>query len=486
MKTTNIYIIVLTLLLSVPVQAQTASTSGANELFDGLVNTLHDVKDDVIETANKVKDKLNDVRDKNKENIEKLEFALKFRTGDIKLIMKKNKDVTEEDMTLIAVPISKQGDMFGYREFLTDASLSVEFDWDNRALKMVGKSKSNAEMGILGYLGGSDIQIDKEENITQYTDKDGNWYTPVEDMEGFEDKRYIKFNAKQMAVDRLRSMIDIDIEVLANKLEMIVRYLEQLIDWDREYAGGLLGYRLQDLIKSEDALDENLNEAIKAILSKELEEIGGFPIFIHWAFKYSPEAIKKYYGNKVSETKLDCDGYTNACSKFKVLQGPDKGKSMSFDRLGRLTFINSLKEGTAKFFYDRDITVTLPDPNEVITLSSMMGKIRGKQKQQEEQTKKEQEEAKKRATEELAKRKKKELISKIELKIYKEEADIADLEKELRKPRPKSESDSIKKEIEDKKTKVKQYKGMIETLKKEINPEEDTAQTKDNTQENNN
>ena len=101
-------------------------------------------------------------------------------------------------------------------------------------------------------------------------------------------------------------------------------------------------------------------ETIKKLLSKELEVIGGFPIFIHWAIIYSPEVIKKHYGNKVSETTFDCDGFSNACTKLTIISGKEKGKLMLFDRYGRLVFIDTKGEGTALFQYDRDITVNLP------------------------------------------------------------------------------------------------------------------------------
>ncbi|MBU3822955.1 hypothetical protein KO566_12865 [Flavobacteriaceae bacterium XHP0103] len=381
MKTTNIYIIVLTLFFSVSLQAQTKSTSEANELFDGLVNTFQDVKDDINETANDVKNKPGDVLNEIKDGLDKISFWEKFMQGDILLVMKADKDKPWRNIT---ESNSDYTEGFYYLD-LGDNSLEIKFDWDNRALIMEGES-SGYSFGKYSSHGEYEIFGKKEKELVQYTDKDGNWYSPVEDMEGYEHIKYIKFNAKQMAVSGLQGLLDLSID---SKVEEIKNYLFQLIlhyQIDLVKIGAELGgseyslpLELHKLLQNFDEknaeFQKKLEEAIKAILSKELEEIGGFPIFIHWAFIYSPEVIKKYYGNKVNETKSDCDGYANACSKFTVLQGPDKGKSMEFDRLGRLKFINSLEDGTAKFFYDKDITVTLPDPSVVMSLSDLTGDI---------------------------------------------------------------------------------------------------------------
>ncbi|TBN06708.1 hypothetical protein EYD45_02155 [Hyunsoonleella flava] len=397
MKTTNIYIIVLTLLLSVSVQAQTKSTSAGNEAYKGIENSFLDFKDDVIETVNDVKDKANDVLDDIKDGLDKISFWDKFMQGDIQLIMKgSNERVELESDSAIDARGYKRN---YYLKEIGDNSLEIRFDWDNRTLIMEGET-SGWDFGRSFSSGKiSDYKKDSKKFV-QYTDKDGNWYTPVEDMEGYENIEYIKFNAKQMAVSNLQKLLDLSMD---DKVEKIKIYLFQLIQHHQidlamlggggggEYSLPMGLYKLlQNFDEKNAELQKKLEEAIKMILSKELEEIGGFPIFIHWAFIYSPEVIKKYYGNKVDKKTFDCDGFANACSKFTVLQGPDKGKSMEFDRLGRLTFINSLKEGTAQFFYDKDITVTLPDPSVVMDMSNMMSDI-FKQRNMEDNYKKKKE-----------------------------------------------------------------------------------------------
>ncbi len=404
MKTKYI-LIALTLLLSTALQAQSEAASENNGFMDGLVNTLDNFKDDALEAVEDVVG--NVTMDDVKDAFKKIGFWEKFMQGDIRLIMKKH-----DDFYLTGVSTSKQGDMFGYREFSIDASLSVEFDWDNRALKMVGKGERFVEMGNIGYLGGADIEKHFEDNIVQYTDKDGYWYVPVKfegqafANEGLSGEKYVRFNAKQMAIDNLNDILDLSIDLMTDKLTSELIGLTSVIDFTNPeilIAGdGVLGLLVMSLKNKEYAKElwnnaENLGdekhlefqkdveETINALLSKELEKIGGFPVFIHWAFLYSPEVISAKYGNKVEKTSFNCEGVPKGCLKFTIKSGPDKGKSMAFDRQGRLKHINALKEGTATYYYDQDITVKIP---EALDLGWYFGNKKRNQELYEEVTKK--------------------------------------------------------------------------------------------------
>jgi len=118
--------------------------------------------------------------------------------------------------------------------------------------------------------------------------------------------------------------------------------------------------RLEKLIKgiANVGNSNDLKEVIKALLNEKYAELIGFPVFIHWAFLYSPDLIKSKFN--VSEKKFDCNGIPGGCTELTVLSGEDKGKSMRFDQYNRLIFIDAKKEGTAQFQYGFDFTVNLP------------------------------------------------------------------------------------------------------------------------------
>lgn len=449
MKTKNI-LITLTILLSTVLKAQTKSTSVSYPATDGIVNSLNKfIDDDFSEKVGDVKEKSDGILNEIKDVFEGINFWEKFMQNDIRLKMivkNENKGRTRLDDGV------KDGGGSGFYAYnIGDDELYVEFDWDNRALSMIGNSSKTEYYNGTKTMGGSKLfEVGGKDKIVQYTDKDGNWYSPVEDMEGYEHVKYIKFNAKQMAVDMLNSWLDLSIELNTNKLVSELLGIASTIDIENPVMNfaaegpiyGLLVTMIDPNIGFEhyetrgDAaqieLQNKLNEAIKALLNKKLEEIGGLPIFIHWAFIYTPETIRQHYGSMVKETPFECDGVANACTKFTVLQGEDSGKSMEFDSYDRLKFINAKKDGTANFFYDKDITVTLPDPSEVMSLSNIMGDLLkgGDEKRTEQEIQKDY----------------KEIIEKLRREDAKKEEILEYIKKEIRELEVKRERAITKKE----------------------------------------
>ena len=102
---------------------------------------------------------------------------------------------------------------------------------------------------------------------------------------------------------------------------------------------------------------ESSKKEIRNIINEKYLSIAGFPVFIHWAFLYSPNFIRAKYN--VTETKLN---YHNipGCTKLTVASGKERGKYMIFDEYNRLIYIDSKENGSVQYFYGRDLTVTLP------------------------------------------------------------------------------------------------------------------------------
>ncbi len=338
MKTTNIYIIVLTLLLSVSVQAQTTSTSSGNEAYKGIENTLLDFKDDVIETVSDVKDKADDILDDIKDGIEKIAYLEKFMRGDIRLLMLSIEENSKFNYSGIKIFTENGFDLYTRNEDNT-SSLYIEFDWDNRAQKMVGKGDAfDSHIGFLSTDAGGDIGkfTNKAHSSVQFTDKESYWYVPLKAESG--NTMFIKFNAKQMAVESLKTLQDLAIDLKASDFAKILMGLMSKLDFQNLLSSippenylaaifselGQIDYAEMNNLGDEkiSEIEEKIKELIEQLLSQQLKEIGGFPIFIHWAFIYSPEVIKKHYGNKASETTFDCDGFSNACTKLTITSYP--------------------------------------------------------------------------------------------------------------------------------------------------------------------
>ncbi|MEZ4796557.1 MAG: hypothetical protein R2785_05255 [Flavobacteriaceae bacterium] len=414
---TNYILIGLALCFYLNTTAQMANSKGGDDPWENLQNTFNESfpKDD--------SDELN-----------KLSRWNRLRQSDIRLKMiVKNENKGRRRLDKPNDTIG--GDGF-YEYKYGDDELIVEFDWDNLALSMKGTSAATEYYDGQKAMGGDRIFKEGGDTVVQYTDKDGNWYAPVENMEGYEDIEFIRFNPKTelLAVADILDSIDI------NKLAFLLSgYLKTLDLNDAD-----LGFKLSEdfglniaklLIDGHANLQEELEKALKTLLKDNFSKIGGFPIFIHWAFLYSPEYVKSK--ERVTESKVTFAGNPNCTKLIVTSSGENKGKSMIFDEYDRLVFINSLKEGTAQFFYDRDITVTLPDPKVVMDMSEIFG---GFSKKEDENNTKESSDEIKKAIEE-AKRK-----SVIE-RLRKEE--LAKLEAQLKEAVTPQEREEIQQKIKE-------------------------------------
>lgn len=363
MKTKYI-ILTISILFSIckPTQAQ----NDAGSFFDGLQETLIEAASNSTNPA--VRDKLR-------------KFML--GKGDIQMWMianlvdKNHRDAAREDLPL---------DIYAYKSDGKD-EIYGEFDWDNKALSMRVSGTSDTEY----YLGtkskhGDHLFTDKASGThMQYTDKDGYWYVPYDDPNG--EIEYIKFDAKQTAQGALEAGQDLLMEIWLNDTATQLLGLAELFTSDAWL------YHLKGVVadpdvlvkKQKEILDEletlgdkttynkleKIKEALKVLYDEKMAETVGFPVFIHWALMYSPDYIRAR--EDVKTEKYDCNGIKNGCTKLTVTSsGENKDKYMEFDQYDRLTYINSLKEGTVRFAYGKDLTVNLPP---AITLGSIIGGI---------------------------------------------------------------------------------------------------------------
>ena len=329
-----------TLLFCANITGQTSTENSGGDMFNGMKNTLDNLK--------------------SKGN----EALRLWRVLNQDIVMELNAEF-EEDTEHI-----------WYYSGAHEGSIHGEYDADNRALSM-HLTGSEYKTGIKA---SGLTKISKAQDHYQFTDIDGYWYVPYDDPNGQYD--YVKFHAKQTVVSALQELIDIaamiNAENLATTAEEIFGQL------DSEFLKYLSNNKFDQLIiainKNLAALSKasqvELKKMIHDILKERYTEQLGLPVFIHWALIYSPNLVKKE--KNVSETSLTYRGLPN-CTKLTVLSGKDKGKSMIFDPYDRLVYINALKEGTVAYYYDRDVTVTLPP---ALTMSNIMGNIE-KEKQKE-------------------------------------------------------------------------------------------------------
>ena len=279
--------------------------------------------------------------------------------GDIRLYMSSHDEGNFYDLS----PTKQNSGLF-YNRGRSDASIYAQLDWDNKAMSMhVKNSKYMEGIGVAGTGGG--FGKSHSTDHYQFTDKHGNWYVPMELESG--GIIYIKVEAKQYAIEAFKGLHDLSIDLAAADGVQWLLGAAKNIDWKKLEDSGydLKKSGLQDISTTilegreiNAQLQKELKEVLKLLLNKQYSDIAGFPIFIHWAFLYSPKLIKSKYD--VTENSFDCYGLPNACTELKVKSGKEKGKSMIFDQHNRLVFINAKKEGTALFLYDKDVSVTLP------------------------------------------------------------------------------------------------------------------------------
>lgn len=303
-----------------------------------------------------------------------------LRKSDIRLRMIAKNDKGRTRLDNPGPTATGGGDGF-YMYKSGNDEIYAEFDWDNVALSMLGSGSTTEYYDGTKAMGGTEIYKEVGDEIMQYTDKDGYWYVPYDDPNG--KHKHIKFNAKELIVGGLNDLIDLASEENAENLMFLLEETFKTIDWDDlgyEYhaiaitASGTLNEMIKKLASEE--TKKQLKDGLKELISEELSQIGGFPIFIHWALLYSPDSIKAKFQHK--ETTVPFRGIPN-CTKIQVTSGEESGKSMIFDQYDRLVFINALNDGTAEYFYDKDVTVKIPP---AATLSSIMGEFQTANKEE--------------------------------------------------------------------------------------------------------
>ncbi|MDX1364334.1 MAG: hypothetical protein R3243_08965 [Arenibacter latericius] len=248
-----------------------------------------------------------------------------LRTNDISMVMNADPAYKPPGVLNALLGINPSPSITSKKVKLNKA-MYAEFDWDNKALSMLGKG-------------------DKGEDVYQYTDKEGYWYTPFDDPDY--PNFYVKTNVKELAINVLKDLYEIDTETYEKENAETYADLAKLINLKHPTLK-------QALLTSK----QKIGDALNLLLTEQQTKMVGFPVFIHWALMYSPDIIKNKFN--VTETTVPCYNLPDACIKLTVASGKEKGKSMVFDPYDRLIFINSKNEGTVSFNYDRDLTVNLP------------------------------------------------------------------------------------------------------------------------------
>ena len=397
------------------------------------VNAQNDLQDMFAGFEATTREKYSNVSDDVKEGLR--QYWL--RQSDIRMTMESVKG---------GVAIINSGGKIGNNSDLNNGKIYAEFDWDNKALMMhLTADEAIVEESIFGVP--FNFEKNQGTNHKQYTDKDGYWYVPYDDPNGVHD--YIKFNAKQTAQGALEVGQDLLMEIWLNDTATQLLGLVELFTSDFWF------YNLKEIVADPDTLTEKelealgdaitykklekIKEALKVLYDEKMAETVGFPVFIHWALMYSPNSIKAKF--ETDDDIITYNGISN-CTKLTVLSGPDKNKSMIFDQYDRLIFINALQDGTAKYYYDKDVTVIIPAAT---TLGSMLGGIEVANK--EKSAKESSEEAKK-AIEEAKNEAEKEATRKKEIERLRNE-ELAKLEEQLKEAVTPQEREAIQQKIKE-------------------------------------
>lgn len=348
MKTKHI-LLAMIFISYVSLQAQSSSSSKYNDPWNGIQNSVNNLFTDT----------------KLSPELEKLLWWAMIQNGDIIMWM----NATYGDEAHIKL---KGGMPIGHFTTASNKEIYGEFDWDNKALSLRSKSDesfSSLHIGAIPILG----RKNPAEEITQYTDKDGYWYVPYNpekegDWQGPEQNiKYLKFNAKKFAASAMEGYIDLYDDLHMENIGYAIYYLLENFDWEalgfdfeEEWAEDNAVYLMKLFQEFNGELTAEMKEIIKQLLDKELAHKIGFPVFIHWAFMYRPDVIRKKF--EVDEKQFYCyDSMPDhLCTKLTVKSGPEKGKFMIFDKFNRLVYIDAGKEGTVEYAYDLDLTVNLP------------------------------------------------------------------------------------------------------------------------------
>ncbi len=347
--------IVIALLFSVTVHSQAQTSKENNSVWDGIQSSLGNLFADT-ELPLEIQEAIR---------------LTMIRNGDIVMWMSAKSD---GDSQILIPPIFDGNMPLFYYETAYQSKIYGEFDWDNKALMMKGSSTAN-ESGFALAGGYSDVPIgkwkNKESSDLQYTDKEGYWYVPYDDPNyqgtGENDQMFVKFNAKNFATGALQELLDLSNRISVEKLHIVIHYIFNNLNWemlnpqlDEEWTDNMIDLLMSQYMESNGELTENIRNTLSELLNENNTDRVGFPIFIHWAFLYTPDVIKAKFN--VKEKKFACyDGLADhKCTKLTVTSGKEKDKFMIFDKYNRLVYIDSGKDGSVEYLYDQDLTVELP------------------------------------------------------------------------------------------------------------------------------
>jgi hypothetical protein len=260
-----------------------------------------------------------------------------------------------------------EGDSFGvfglFNSWSTEreGSLYAEFDWQNLAESMHVRS-SASEAGISSMLLNlGDTREVPAKDFMMYIDSQGLWYVPTKDG------TYIRVDlARQMQQMAKTLQVGIEMAIEAKAAQMLdqlaVLALMELPDgadsWLNEFVPVEVLTTAYSLASPGTSITE---EALKPLLKNLAEfrarKVEAFPAFIHFAFLISPAAARSHFN--VSEETVTWRGQ-DGCTRMTVVSGKDAGYQVVFDRHGRLIHLRDTAGDTADYWYDRDVTVTLP------------------------------------------------------------------------------------------------------------------------------
>ena len=337
MKTKHVYLAALLFLyLNVPVHAQSEAIA-----FDGLQNSLNEFVDAAAQTYESL--------NLNYDEYIRLRWLV---NSDIRMVM--NMEFDEE---MISSGSYGYGGLFSNYQSAREGSVYIKFDWQNMAQSMYSTvSGSSKLLSISPYtMDGTN----KGDDFVAYVDAQGYWYVPVDNY------GYMRVSIKKKMKNVASKLaLSIDAAIATGATEMMDQLLAAMLTMDLGALGiGSFYPWLPPEIFAALA-DPNVDVAAELLssmtplLEAEMKSIlGNLPPFIHFAFVISPDMARSRF--EVQEETITWRGQEH-CTKMILLSGKDKGYQMVFDPYNRLINLKDTDDSSAEYWYDRDVTVTIP------------------------------------------------------------------------------------------------------------------------------
>ena len=307
--------------------------------FDGLQNTLNEFADVASDAYDYLAEAYN----------EQVRLGM-LAQSDIRMMMKAKFD----EESIRALPYG-YATLFNSHTTARETSMYAEFDWQNMAEMIDARSSESTITANLGPISGT--STNEAERSIMYVDGGGYWYVPT-DQYG-----YVQVNLQnqmQRVANTLELSLDLAIE--AGVTEMMDQLaLMALIDWN--IFGGSpvpeMPFELLQMLQDPDidVTGELLRELLEQQMQNHFQLLGNLPPFIHFAMVISPTLARAHFN--VSEQTVTYRGEPN-CTKMTVLSGDDAGYISIFDQYGRLIHLRDTDDATADYWYDRDVTVNIP------------------------------------------------------------------------------------------------------------------------------